>query len=124
MKIVPISKFEYKVFPIREGEPTIEITEEEYRGLERQTKCISDDMTKVIDYIKTDEEKEREAIFQRKEALKIEIYKLKRQLAQTDYKALKYVEGELSDDEYAPIKEQRRLLRQEINRLQSQITEV
>lgn len=48
----------------------------------------------------------------------IEIQKLKTQLAKTDYKALKYAEGWLSEEEYAPIKAERQALRAEINRLE------
>ena len=46
------------------------------------------------------------------------IYELKGYLYETDYKAIKYAEGEISAEEYAPIKEQRRQWRAEINRLE------
>ena len=45
------------------------------------------------------------------------IGELKQKLAETDYQAIKYAEGELSAEDYAPIKEQRRQWRAEINRL-------
>lgn len=45
------------------------------------------------------------------------INELKMFLAETDYKAIKYAEGELSEEEYAPIKAQRRAWREEINQL-------
>ena len=41
-------------------------------------------------------------------------------LAETDYKAIKYAEGELSADEYAPTKQQRIEWRAKINELQAQ----
>ena len=51
------------------------------------------------------------------------ISKLKAKLAATDYNAIKYVEGEMSAEEYAPIKAQRRVWRDEINALEAQIAE-
>lgn len=124
MKIVPISKFEYKVFPIEQGERTIEITEEEYRGLELQTMCLNEDLTAVIAYVKTQEELEREEKIAANMQLQLQISSLKRQLSATDYKTLKYMEGELTEEEYYETKSLRRSLREEINRLESQIVEV
>jgi hypothetical protein len=46
---------------------------------------------------------------------------LKNELAATDYKAIKYAEGWLTEEEYAPIKAQRQLIRDEINILESQL---
>lgn len=48
----------------------------------------------------------------------IEINELKRQLAETDYQAIKYAEGQLSEEEYRPIKEQRQIWRDRINELE------
>ena len=50
--------------------------------------------------------------------LQIEI--LKHKLQQTDYKAIKYAEGWISEEEYAPIKAERQSLREEINRLEKE----
>ena len=47
------------------------------------------------------------------------ISELKRLLAESDYKAIKYAEGEITEEEYAPIKEQRRAWRVEINELEA-----
>lgn len=47
-----------------------------------------------------------------------EILRLKRLLEESDYKALKYAEGELGEEEYSSTKEQRRLWRTQINALQ------
>lgn len=44
-------------------------------------------------------------------------------LAQTDYKALKHADGALSDEEYAETKTLRQTWRDEINDLESKITE-
>lgn len=53
-----------------------------------------------------------------KEALIIE---LKSQLSATDYKALKFMEGWLTEEEYAPIRAERQIIRDEINRLEDEI---
>ena len=50
-----------------------------------------------------------------------EIGELKAELCATDYKALKYMEGWLTEEEYAPIKSLRQSLRDQINELESQL---
>lgn len=57
----------------------------------------------------------------REEELQIKIMELKTQLKASDYKAIKYAEGLISEEEYAPIKEQRKEWRAEINELESEI---
>ena len=49
---------------------------------------------------------------------------LKNKLYDTDYKAIKYAEGLLSEEEYAPIKEQRQTWRNEINTLEEELKEL
>ena len=51
----------------------------------------------------------------------IKICKLMDKLKSTDYKAIKFAEGEITISEYAPIKEQRKQWRAEINALQVEI---
>lgn len=46
---------------------------------------------------------------------------LKHNLKLTDYKAIKYGEGLITSDEYAPIKMQRMQYREEINKLEEQL---
>lgn len=56
-----------------------------------------------------------------------EIEMLKRKLSDTDYKAIKYAEGQLTEEEYGPIKQERQSWRNRINELeleQIQETEV
>ena len=48
-----------------------------------------------------------------------EVERLKAELAATDYKCLKYVDGALSEAEYAEVKEYRAGLRARINELES-----
>lgn len=50
-----------------------------------------------------------------------EILKLKKELAASDYKAIKYAEGEISATEYVPIREERRTLRARIRALETEI---
>lgn len=50
-----------------------------------------------------------------------EIIALKQLLANTDYKALKYAEGFLSDIEYAEIKTYRENLRTQINQFEAEL---
>lgn len=49
---------------------------------------------------------------------------LKAELADTDYLCLKFTDGALSEDEYAPIRRQRAAYRAEINALQGGETDV
>ena len=43
---------------------------------------------------------------------------LKEQLAETDYKALKFIDGEFTEEEYAPIPKERKACRIKINELE------
>ena len=49
-------------------------------------------------------------------SLKISL--LKEKLSATDYKAIKYAEGWLSEEEYSPIRAERQALREQINILE------
>ena len=53
----------------------------------------------------------------------IKIFLLKTQLQQTDYKAIKYAEGLISEEEYAPIKAERQSIRDQINELEASLVE-
>lgn len=48
----------------------------------------------------------------------MEVERLKSELASTDYKCLKYVDGALSEEEYAEVRAYRAELRAKINELQ------
>lgn len=52
-----------------------------------------------------------------------EINGLKNLLAQTDYQALKFADGSLSEEEYAPAKAERQSFRDRINELQAMTPE-
>lgn len=55
---------------------------------------------------------------------RFKIFGLKQALQRTDYQAIKYAEGLLTEEEYAPIKAQRQAWRDEINRLEEELKEV
>ena len=48
-----------------------------------------------------------------------QIIELKQQLLDTDYKAIKYAEGWITEEEYAPIKAERQKIRDKINELEN-----
>ena len=50
-----------------------------------------------------------------------EIESCKAQLSATDYQAIKYAEGLISDENYEPVKVQRQALRDRINQLEEMI---
>lgn len=53
----------------------------------------------------------------------LEIQDLKSKLSSTDYEAIKYAEGWMTETEYAPIKAQRQAWRDRINELEAEINE-
>ena len=54
-------------------------------------------------------------------SVSMRIEMLKMELAFTDYKAIKYAEGWITEEEYAPTKAARQAIRDEINMLESQM---
>ena len=50
-----------------------------------------------------------------------QIMQLRGQLHNTDYQAIKFAEGELTVAEYAPVREQRKTWRAQINALEAEI---
>lgn len=53
-----------------------------------------------------------------------QIAHLRGHLHNTDYKAIKFAEGELTEEEYAPIREQRKTWRKQIRTLETEIAEI
>ena len=53
-----------------------------------------------------------------KDQYRLEITQLKKQLSDTDYKAIKFAEGQISEDEYSEIKYERQGYRNRINYLE------
>lgn len=54
-----------------------------------------------------------------KDQYRLEITQLKKQLSDTDYKAIKYAEGQISESEYASVKAERQSYRDRINELEA-----
>ncbi|MBO4468701.1 MAG: hypothetical protein J5766_05310 [Clostridia bacterium] len=69
-------------------------------------------------------EEERSAVRTETEKLNLKkIAELKEQLTATDYKAIKYFEGWISEEDYAPVKSLRQSLREQINLLEKSLTQ-
>lgn len=62
-------------------------------------------------------------LFTEKELAKNKIEELKGNLTETDYQAIKFAEGELTAEEYEPMRLQRKAWRDEINNLEKVIKE-
>lgn len=56
-----------------------------------------------------------------KDQYRLEITQLKKQLSDTDYKAIKYAEGQISEEDYAAIRAERQACRDRINWLEEQL---
>jgi hypothetical protein len=54
-----------------------------------------------------------------KDQYRLEITQLKKQLSDTDYKAIKYAEGQISEEEYASVRAERQSYRDRINELEA-----
>lgn len=54
----------------------------------------------------------------------IEINNYKRLLEQSDYKAMKFLDGSLSEEEYYPIREDRKYWRKKINELEEELNRI
>ena len=59
-----------------------------------------------------------------KDQYRLEIQQLKKQLSDTDYKAIKFAEGEIAESDYQEVKSQRHDARVRINELESLIEEL
>lgn len=65
-------------------------------------------------------EEDNKIFIQRKEIMN-QMSDIKRQLNDTDYKTLKYIDGDLSEEEYESIKNIRVILRKEYNNLEKEL---
>ena len=54
-----------------------------------------------------------------KDQYRLEITQLKKQLSDTDYKAIKYAEGQISEEDYASVRAERQGYRDRINELEA-----
>lgn len=81
----------------------VEITKEEYDTFRSQQNSIGNHNQTEIDIKRN------------------RIAELKDLLASSDYKLLKYQDGDMTEEEYAPIRQQRHAWRVEINQLEAEI---
>ena len=68
--------------------------------------------------------KERYEETPRKEEIEDRIRELKHNLENTDYQAIKYSEGRMTEQEYTPIGNQRQEWRDEINQLEDELNQL
>lgn len=104
----------------KDTKPYIEITEQERRQPlpdKYSYYAVVDGKFTIKRRTPTIEELHKDDI----QAINSEINELKKKLFDTDYKAIKYSEGLLTDKEYAEVKAQRQAWRDEINRLEEKL---
>ena len=110
MRIKILNEYSYQTFPIVED--MIEINDSNINKIgngykfDLSTKTIVEDSTYQENKIKQEKLDK--------------ISKLKSLLSHTDYKAIKYAEGHISEQDYAVIKLQRQIWRDEINKLENE----
>ena len=92
-------------------ENAVEITEQQARLIDEHYGCIDTNFV-VLNSLKSLKEK------------KNKIKEHKQYLSDTDYKAIKYAEGLISEEEYSQEKEIRQHCRNEINILEEEIKEL
>ena len=112
-------KFSYNLYKgVKPDDPSaIEVTQEMIDELDNRNLCWDDG--KLVKYKKTKEDLTVEA----RQKIQDEIGRIKSLLSGTDYKAIKYAEGELSEEDFSPIREQRREWRNQINELEKLLIE-
>lgn len=101
----------------KDTQPFIEITEQERKQPlpdKYSYYAVVDGKFTIKRRTPTDEEVNRD----KAQAINKEISELKKKLSDTDYKAIKYSEGWLTDEEYAEAKAQREQWRKRINELE------
>lgn len=111
MKIKILDEYSYQTFPIVED--MIEINEEQLNEVGNGYKFDLTTKTIVVDTAYQENKIKQEKLDR--------ISNLKSLLRNTDYQAIKYAEGQITEEEYAPIKAQRQEWRDEINLLESKI---
>ena len=104
----------------KDTKPYIEITEQERKQPlpdKYSYYAVIDDKFTIKRRNPTKEELEAD----NRQVVEREISELKRKLSDTDYKAIKYAEGFLTEEEYKETKAQRQMWRDRINELESKI---
>lgn len=93
-------------YPFDETKPFIEVTDEQYSKIMEGTLIYRNGV--LIDVT-------QELVKQN------QIEQLKKLLADTDYQAIKYAEGLITEEEYTSMKVQRQAWRDEINELEKEV---
>lgn len=94
----------------------VEATQEMVYGLKNHTLCWSGGQ--VVPYTKTAEEIAADEAKIKRQKAQRDIFELKSKLRESDYKAIKYAEGEITAEEFEPVKAERRAWRVKINELE------
>ena len=105
-----IGQFNCQSFPLDDTAIEVSLEDLEQIGI---TKCFDVENNCVMDYDNTRDLRTQE--------INNRISELKKLLADSDYRAIKYAEGEYSEEQYAPYKAQRQAYRQEINQLEEEL---
>lgn len=77
--------------------------------------------TLIVEDLQLTKEQEKNIIYLETQ---IEIDKYKKLLEETDYKALKFIDGEFTEEEYTPIREERKSYRAKINELEDKLKNI
>lgn len=98
-----------------------EVSDEMYaKLLNREAHWVNEEL---VNRVKPQSEIDAEAEAARWAEINAEISELKTQLSETDYKAIKYAEGWITEEEYAEVKAQRQAWRDRINELEHLLEE-
>lgn len=112
-KVKIISQFNCQTYPLDDTAIEISLEDLEQIGV---TKCFDVENNCVIDYDNSHD--------LRKKEIQDRINELKQLLKDSDYRAIKYAEGQYTKTEYAPYKEQRQTYRDEINSLEEELNKL
>lgn len=96
----------------------IDVLDADFKYLEDYDVITEEEWNQHIVDITPTEPTEEELLAQEKQN---RISELKSLLSSTDYQAIKYAEGLISEEEYSSIKSQRQLWRDEINELEEEL---
>lgn len=108
MKILILDEYSYQTLPITED--MIEINDSNIDKIGNGYKFDLATKTIVVDTAYQENKTKQDKLDR--------IAELKSKLSKTDYQAIKYAEGQITEEEYAPIKAQRQAWRDEINLLE------
>ena len=110
------------------GKPgTIELTDEEFAQIGVTKRCENGVLIDIpqaeletmrLAQLEYEQQRQRQAEINE---IQRKIDETKAKLSQTDYQAIKYFEGFISEADYAPIKAQRQAWRDEINALEAEL---